>query len=98
MYRDYDTKDHCSAGGEGGMFAYYTLNACIVSDGDEGGSFLFGNCDNSNGIYTIVQFSDSHCTDFVSAVTTKLQVGLAYVCCDVCSCESGLIDSVTIES
>jgi hypothetical protein len=71
MYRDYDTKEHCADGGIGGMFAFYTMNACIKSDD---ASFMFSACDSVNGLYSIVQYTDSECKDFLAAVTTRLQV------------------------
>lgn len=70
MFQDYDTKEHCAAGGVGGMFAYYGLNQCVRSDE---GSFFFSYCDSEKGLYTLVQFADAACQDFVIAVTTKME-------------------------
>ena len=69
--RDYDTKDHCAANGVGGMFAYYGLQQCVHADT---GSFLFSACDAVARMYTIEQFADDMCKDFVGAVTTNMQV------------------------
>lgn len=53
------------------MFAYYGLNQCVRSDE---GSFFFSYCDSDKGVYTLVQFSDTACKDFLLAVTTKMEV------------------------
>mmetsp|Transcript_22143 Transcript_22143/g.32238 ORF Transcript_22143/g.32238 Transcript_22143/m.32238 type:complete len:262 (-) Transcript_22143:120-905(-) len=72
MLEFYDTANHCSESGLGGMFAWYKLNACISTTSDDGsqGAFSFVACGWNK--FTMYTFSDLLCSNYMDALTTNL--------------------------
>ena len=72
-YRYYPSAETCATDAPSGLYGWYGLGTCIPTTTDEGVpmSMAFSQC--ANGFYTMSQFSDSACSQFVQAITTPLQ-------------------------